>query len=1189
MAQRFVLRVLGGFALARLEGGEVALPSRRACALLACVAVDGRPLRADLAERLWPGTDSASARRNLRRELARLRDAGLQATFEADAEHIGLGHAVAADVRAFEAACTSDDASGALALWHGALLQGFALADAPEFDAWLHEQRMRLALRWRHAAALQAERLEQTGDWREALRWHEALRAQDPLQETHYAQAMRLHHRLGERSAALHLYAQCLRVLHDELGTRPTATTEALAQRIRAAQELQPIVARRAPPVPPPLLDVPLVGREAELAALRGSRAPVVLVVGDAGVGKTRLVQEALLAPSTLAVRCEAGAADAALLPLAEALRQALETPARATRVAQLPAAVRHEAARLLPALAPEAGATAVHQVPRERFFDALGDLIDQTAGAGGTLWIDDLHWADEATVDLMAHLAHRRAAEPAQHVRIVCAARAQELQAHAGAAALLRRLQRGGLVQRLELDAFNAEQTLALVRALAGTNGGALFALRLQSSTQGNALHLLETLRFLFDHGELHVADDGTWVTRYDDATADYAELPVPASLAATVIERAERQGPAVRQIVEAAALTRSGFTLALIRSATPLGEWEAIDALEAALRLQLLAEARAAKPGAGGEPGYRFVHELAREALAQALRPERRRLIHERLAHTLAAQGDAADHIAWHLEEAGQAGEALPWRLAAAQESRRLFAWRGEWAHLRLAWAAATAPELRLNIVRQCLDAARRLYDFAAMGEALANFDTLAHAAQDQALQLEALVCRAEVAQLQRRPLPAIEPLRRAMDGGAFLRCPALLPRATVALANLWLASGQVEAAQRLLAAVNAGDADGRRAEGEPGPDGPWGDATIGIEWRAALFSTQANAARMGNDARRAQSLLLEAIALLQASERLEARLQAQNLLAHTQHALGDTAGAIQTLEATLAEAERAQLTVVLRTVLPNLTTLCTADHQLERAEAFLQRGMHALRYVDDPATLAAMQGRLAELRLTRGDLGGCIRAARESIRHYEAHGGGSQDYAPWVMLAQIHWYAGDYAQAGRVFELLSASPAWVDGPAARAIARLKIQVARLPEATRDEAERVAQALWTLRDAPDSAYPAAEADYWRAYALATAGHHAEAESVLRDLPLAELGLLMHPASWLALRLSCHRALGMVDGALRAQAVGELAHAPLLAALELAHALGDERRVATHLNLLTASLGQADTLATGLRQRWRL
>jgi len=103
-----------------------------------------RSSRARLASILWGQTEEA--RRNLRRELARLREAGLDRAFEADLESIRLGDAVTSDVAAFQVACERGDAGAALALWRGPPMEGFALGgEAPEFDDWLAERREALA------------------------------------------------------------------------------------------------------------------------------------------------------------------------------------------------------------------------------------------------------------------------------------------------------------------------------------------------------------------------------------------------------------------------------------------------------------------------------------------------------------------------------------------------------------------------------------------------------------------------------------------------------------------------------------------------------------------------------------------------------------------------------------------------------------------------------------------------------------------------------------------------------------------------------------------------------------------------------------------------------------------------------------------------------------------------------------
>lgn len=1185
MPVRFVLTLLGGFELS--AGGQPqALPSRRAAAMLACLAVDGPIGRAALAERLWSGVDAVAARRNLRRELARLKDAGLGDLVAAEAERLALDPTVVeTDLAHFTTAGERDDGAAALDSWSGELLRDFVLAGAPEFDDWLLSRRSALTLRWRQCAAAHAERLERDGALREALAWHDRLRHEDPLAERHHAEAMRLHHRLGERGKAIEVYEQCMLALREGADASPAPSTIALAQRIRAAEALQPLVGHAMRPLPP-ALDPPLIGRDAQARALATSAAAMLLVTGDPGVGKTRLVNDVLRAPSTLALRCEPKARHSALYPLAEALRGALLSPQRSARVAALPMAVRREAARLVPALAtlgaepPRDDGEPVH---RERFFDALADVVDAAAGPAGVLWVDDLQWADDATLELLARIANRRVAGCAVHVRIVAAARAPDFEVDEITGPRLRRLERARLLERLPLLPLAESQTLELVRQLSGTQAGELFAARLQRATAGNPYHLLETLRFLFEADELQIERDGTWVTHYDDATADYAELPVPPTLAATVIERTEQLDPAARRVVEAAALTRSGFTLAQIQPATALDEWRAIDGLEAALRLRLFIEAGA---GHGAAPSYRFAHDVARESLARALRPERRALIHERLAQALMAQGGAADHIAWHLEESGAAGSAVPWRLEAAREGRRLYAWRAVLEHLGRAYAAAGDAEQRAAIIDERWDAARSLYALDAMASAVADLAQLAAAERRDAWRMQAMVYGAELALLRKRPLPAIEPLREALDQGEFERHGATLrPRAVLALVSAMHGAGQLDAAARVLATI---DID---------------DPAIDDVWRAGLITAAGNAARLGRDAPRALPLLQRAIELYRVAGRLEGRLHAQNMLAHVQFILGDAALATATLEATLEEALRAQLTVVLLNVLPNLSALCAATQQLDRAEAFLERGGQALRGIDHAATQAMLATHLAELRLARGDLGGVIHAAREAVRLYEINGGGSQNYAPWMALAVVQNVCGDYAGAEQVFEALAESPARASGPGVGALVRLKLLVQRLHVATPADALMLASEFEALREPPDAAYARAEADYWRAQALARAGRAGEARALIDALRIDghEIGLYLNADAVLALRLSCTAAEGSIPAALIEDARRALERASPLAALALASALwiacrtpeapvGAEearRSLATKVDGLVASLGAFPELAQGLRRRW--
>jgi DNA-binding SARP family transcriptional activator/predicted ATPase len=1122
---RYTLQLLGAPRL--LEGdAERHLPSRRALALLACLAVEGRLTRARLAALFWGELDESAARRNLRRELARLRDAGYEATFGASDDKLELGADVSADLQAFEAAHAQGDIDAALALWRGPLLDGFALAEAPAFESWRAERREAVQRRWRAAAATAAARAEAGGDARAALDWQARLLADDPLQESHHAALMRLHHLLGERAAALEVFERCCRLLRDELGLDPLASTVALAESIRAAERLAPLVRRQADAALR-RLDAPLVGRVAEAARLRASAASVLLVEGEAGVGKTRLVQDVLLARATFALRCEAIARDAALYPVAEAVRTALDTGGRAERLATLAPADRHEVARLLPLLADPAGPADVHEggdlpaagpAARLRFFDALAELLDRLAGPGGCLWIDDLHWADDSTLELLVHLAHRHARDPRAHLRVVAAARAQELDERLPARAALRGLERAGLLERLRLVRFDADETLELVRELSGSSSGTLFAARLQKATRGNPFYLLETVRFLFDSGELKLDASGAWSTRYDDATADYAELPVPPTVAATVVERVERLGAGTRRVLEAAALTRAGFTLAQVQPATALSDWEALDGLERAVQAELLVEFA---------PGYRFVHDLARDALAATLRPERRRLIHERLARTLIAQQARAELIALHLQGAGRPDEARVWVVAAAREAERLFAWRDALAQYEQALALGPAADEAVRIRLARVAVLHTLHDLAAMATELDALDTLASDLGDTLLALEVLARRTELGVRQHRYPDAIGHARRAWAHPAHAEAPAELRHRLIRDGAFALVENACYDEARAIY-------ERELARAAEHPSGYLG----------ALHHGMANYHTSFGDDALAKGHLEQAVDLFAAAGEDERRLRSLNILAYCQYRTGETQAAIASMQQALAEAERYKHVSLLRNTLLNFILYVLDAGDTERAQALLARAQELLAGVDDPATQCRLQIRVCEVAAQRGELGEAVAAARRAVALIEANGGGLPDFWPWFILARLLWWIGDRAGAVAVYRGLPESPAWLE-TAAPAV-RFYTAAWALPDA----ADAALDVLANIEPASGVLVQAEVIAFFHALALHAAGRDDEALALLEPAHAGpvKLDFAVRAEDRLALRLQVRAALRLDTSAACAAARAALpVAAPLL------------------------------------------
>ena len=1159
MASRYTLSLLGAPKFTE-NGTERHLPSRRALALLACLAFDGRATRARLATTFWSDSNEAVARRNLRRELTRLRAAGFAAAFDADLETVRLGAAVATDHAPFEAACERGDHGAALALWRGPLLDGFVLAGAPAFDAWLVDRREALVRRWREAAASVAAQAEAAGDGRAALEWRLRLLADDPLQEAHHAAVMRLHFLLGERSAALAVYERCRQRLRDELGLAPLASTAELAERIRAAERVAPMIERH-PDATLQRLDTPLIGRAAEAELLRRRRSAVILLQGEPGVGKTRLAQECLLARATLSIRCEAVAQGAALYPFAEAARAELERFDRRERLATLSATDRREAARLLPTLDPEArfdAGRAGGVIDRNRFFNALGEVFDRLAGPGGTLWIDDLHWADESTLALVAHLAHRCAADPQAHAHIVAAARSEELEANPAARDAVRGLERAGLLERVPLARFSAGETLALVQALAASVGGTLFSARLQRATQGNPYYLLETIRFLFDAGELQLDPHGAWATRYDDATADYAELPVPPTLAATVIERVDRLGAATRRVLETAALTSAGFTLAQVQPATALSEWEALDGLERAVRAELLV---------AFAPGYRFVHDLAREALGQQLGSERRRLIHDRLARALIAQHGRAELIATHLQGAERPAEALAWRIAAGRETERLFAWRDALAQYDQALAIGVEPADEVSIRRSRASVLRTLHDLPGMQRELDALDALAAQTGDAGLAVEVLANRTELGVKRHRYVDAIAHARAAWAHPAWPGADAALrQRATRFGAFALVENADYDEALAIY-----------RRELESA-------ATLSPSYLGDLFSGMANYHSSFTQDDLVKVYIKRSVDCYRAAGLDEDRLRSENIAAYAEYMTGDHRGAIETMQRILDEAEQLKHVSLLRVTLLNFVLYALETGDTDRAARQLARAEELLQGVDDPATQARLQIRVSEVAAQRGELGRAVAAARKALALIEANGGGLPDFWPWFVLSRLLWWIGDRDAAVRVYRELPQSPAWL-ATAAPAV-RFFCAAWALP----DDAVAAATLLEPIEAASGVLVAEVPIAFFRALALHRLGRDGEALALLEPAagPAIRTGFVVRTENRVALRIDVRVALGVETSAAIADAEALLPVAAPLLALRLRRSVaaaldseGEAARAAEHRSAaeaLAASL--SDSLA---------
>lgn len=630
------LRLLGAATL-DVAGAEITLPvDRRGCLLAYLAAEGGWVSRERLALLFWPDADETTAKRNLRQLILRTRRSQLDPPL--DVRPDALRWDVSCDVGRFRRALADGDPGAAVAAYGGRLLDGFVVHDVGGFDAWLEGERDRLRMAFQDVALRRSDELVGTGRYEEAARLLETVHEADPLAEDVLAALVRSLYLSGRRDAAMAAYGRFESALIDELGLEPLESTKDLARRIARGEPLELVVSLRHPTSTVSLAPSTLAGRDAARHAVLTARAPVVLVRGEPGIGKSSLLREAL--PEALRCGATEGLERLPYHPFA-ALVSARPELARGLGT------YREDLARLVPDVAPGVAPAPVDSAASQlRLAEALARFAE---AGGGTVVVDDLQWADVASLETIVYLASRG-------VRVYGAYRTGEvgpdlrrtLDALAGA----------GRLSEVDIGPLGEEAVKTLIADLMGrSEGPPAFSRRLWQHTGGNPLFVLETLRSMFESGRLRRDEEG-WHTDVDDVTVDYSELTVPEAIEGVIARRLDRlSGEAVR-VLEALALARTPLPSSVLSSITGLSSAATAQALDEADTTGFLA-------------GGAFRHDLLRQALGDRVPPARRRLLHALIGEALAGEADSA-LVAEHWLAAGETTRAREAWLTRAAELR-------------------------------------------------------------------------------------------------------------------------------------------------------------------------------------------------------------------------------------------------------------------------------------------------------------------------------------------------------------------------------------------------------------------------------------------------------------------------------------------------------------------------------------
>ncbi len=692
-----------------------------------------------LADLLWPEYDQPHARATLRRTLSTLNAALAGDWLEVNRETIGLseGAPIWSDVAAFherlspcpehkdqpERVCPAcmPRLVEAVALYTDHFMAGFTLRDSPDFDDWQFFQREGLQRDLASALERLAKAFAAEGNFDAAIGAARRWLTLDRLHEPAYCALMSLYARAGQRAAALRQYRECVHVLDRELGVAPLESTTRLYESIKEQQIPRPSgastpdTAAASPsssteasdsvpaPDPSPAVGVarthdilPLRGRKAEWSALEQAYAAVrsdgrvAILDGEAGIGKTRLAADFVAlarqrGATVIEARCYEGEARLAFGAVGATLRGALAQADIAARLSSIPAVWLAEAARLAPELA-QRGVKLPPPTPlnspgaQAYFFEGVRrTLFDLLGGHGarpsGILFIDDMHWADNASIELLTYLARRMRDYP---ILLLLCWRHDEAMQNRRLRLLLADSQRSDSATMIALSRLGPRDIRELVHASQPAGGAPSeeLARRLHEETEGLPLFVVEYLTAMAQ-GVLSTND---------------REWALPGGVRHLLQSRLNGVGETAWQILTAAAAIGRSFEFETVREASGRSEDETVAALEELIAHGLVKEV-AGRPEA---LTYDFSHDKVRTLVYDDTSLARKRLLHRRIAEALVARtrntrepGQFAGQIADHFAAAGRDAEAADYYKLAGERARTLYAHAEALAHLKLALA--------------------------------------------------------------------------------------------------------------------------------------------------------------------------------------------------------------------------------------------------------------------------------------------------------------------------------------------------------------------------------------------------------------------------------------------------------------------------------------------------------------------
>jgi len=599
------------------------------------------------------------------------------------------------------------DQTGRISVWEQAraLYQGEFLEDQP-YAEWAQLPRSQWRRRYEQLLINLANAYQHNGSLHEAITLCREILTLDNTNETALCLLMRSHASLGERGRALKVYEEVVNVLKEEIGVNPRRETTELARQIKSSEEtwieeeeVWAITDQQSPSIHP------FVGRSNEISQITrlltltaAGEGQTVLITGEPGIGKSRLVEVTSVIArkqgfNLLSAQCYQVEQSIPYQALIELVRQMISLDDRWQQLA--PVWLR-ELAILVPEMVEPVVTSpdVAHQLdePEEsrqaRLIQAIFHLFaNQTDQSKFLLVVEDIHWADPATLQCLHYISRQIVRFP---IELIITVREESTSINADLIALIQSLKRETHVTSLSLARLSETDAIELLGEMSetATNAGWLGPW-LHKETEGNPFFFISLLQTFREDGLLDNATEENWqaLSRADPI------LTLPDAIRDSVRDRLHRLSQSEQEVLDWMAVYDRHLDFSTLLTITSQPQMTLLNSVEQLTDRQMLVETT-------GQ--YEFIHHKIREVVYHDLSAARRGLYHRYIAETLDASSPSPDEmalLAHHFERGGEKEKALTYWMHAGERALATYAYQQAARHYERALALTDKPNPQMD----------------------------------------------------------------------------------------------------------------------------------------------------------------------------------------------------------------------------------------------------------------------------------------------------------------------------------------------------------------------------------------------------------------------------------------------------------------------------------------------------------